>query len=117
MIGIPEEDHQQIFNWTHIILGFGDPDLGIGLREFVRAITDTGAYAHELAESRRCHPSADLTTSLVQAEADGERLTSAEVASPTVVGRFRWAAGHHGGRDRALGDTDPLHAPYSDSAN
>ena len=27
MMGIPEDDHQKIFHWTNIILGFGDPDL------------------------------------------------------------------------------------------
>ena len=40
-----------------------------------------GAYATELAETRRGSPGEDLTTALVQAELDGERLTSAEVAS------------------------------------
>ena len=42
---------------------------------------DIGAYATALAEDRRVNPHDDLTTSLVQAEVDGERLTSAEVAS------------------------------------
>ena len=34
-----------------------------------------------LAEDRRANPREDLTTALVQAEVDGERLTSAEIAS------------------------------------
>src|SRR4249920_2921111 len=34
-----------------------------------------------LADDRRSHPSNDLTTNLVQAELDGERLTDVEVAS------------------------------------
>jgi cytochrome P450 len=42
---------------------------------------DIGAYATALAEDRRVNPRDDLTTALVQAEVDGERLTSAEVAS------------------------------------
>ena len=42
---------------------------------------DIGAYATALAEDRRVNPREDLTTALVQAEVDGERLTSAEVAS------------------------------------
>ena len=42
---------------------------------------DIGAYATALADDRRGNPGDDLTTSLVQAELDGERLTSAEVAS------------------------------------
>ena len=28
MMGIPEEDHKQIFQWTNIILGVGDPEFG-----------------------------------------------------------------------------------------
>ena len=36
MMGIPEEDHQQIFHWTNIILGFGDPDLTTDMEEFMK---------------------------------------------------------------------------------
>lgn len=81
MMGIPEADHNRVFAWTNIILGFGDPDLTADFDEFVRVAMEIGAYAHELAENRRTSPGHDLTTSLVQAEVDGERLTSAEVAS------------------------------------
>jgi cytochrome P450 len=81
MMGIPAEDHQRIFGWTNIILGFGDPDLTTDVDEFGRVAMEIGRYAHELAEHRRTHPADDLTTSLVQAEVDGEQLTSAEVAS------------------------------------
>lgn len=81
MMGIPESDHQQIFHWTNVILGFGDPDLTTDFDEFVTVAMDIGAYATALADQRRSAPADDLTTSLVQAEVDGERLTSAEVAS------------------------------------
>ncbi|CDP82037.1 linalool 8-monooxygenase [Mycolicibacterium farcinogenes] len=81
MMGIPEPDHQQIFHWTNVILGFGDPDLTTDFDEFLRVAMDIGAYATALADERRAAPTEDLTTSLVQAEVDGERLTSAEVAS------------------------------------
>jgi methyl-branched lipid omega-hydroxylase len=81
MMGIPEDDHQRIFHWTNVILGFGDPDIAMDYEEFVKVAMDIGAYATALAEDRRVNPSDDLTTSLVQAEVDGERLTSAEIAS------------------------------------
>ena len=42
---------------------------------------DIGAYASALAEDRRVNHHDDLTTSLVEAEVDGERLSSAEIAS------------------------------------
>ena len=81
MMGIPEEDHQQMFHWTNVILGFGDKDIATDYEEFVKVSMDIGAYATALAEDRRVNPRDDLTTALVQAEVDGERLTSAEVAS------------------------------------
>jgi cytochrome P450 len=81
MMGIPEEDHQRIFHWTNVILGFGDPDLTTDFDEFLKISMDIGAYATALAEDRRVNHHDDLTTSLVEAEVDGERLTSAEIAS------------------------------------
>jgi hypothetical protein len=81
MMGIPEEDHQKMFHWTNVILGFGDKDVATDYEEFVKVSMDIGAYATALAEDRRVNPREDLTTALVQAEVNGERLTSAEVAS------------------------------------
>ncbi len=81
MMGIPEDDHDRIFGWTNIILGFGDPDLTTDFDEFIKVALDIGAYATALAEDRRTTPRDDLTTALVAAEVDGEQLTSAEIAS------------------------------------
>ncbi len=81
MMGIPEDDHQQIFHWTNVILGFGDPDFATDFEDLAKVAMEIGGYAHALAEDRRSNPSDDLTTSLVQAEVDGERLSSQEVAS------------------------------------
>lgn len=81
MMGIPEEDHQRVFHWTNVILGFGDPDLATDFEEFLQVSMDIGAYATALAEDRRVNHHDDLTTSLVEAEVDGERLTSSEIAS------------------------------------
>jgi cytochrome P450 len=81
MMGIPEDDHQKIFHWTNVILGFGDPDLTTDFDEFFQVAMDIGGYATAMADDRRARPGDDLTTNLVQAELDGEGLTSAEVAS------------------------------------
>ncbi|KAA1252232.1 cytochrome P450 [Mycobacterium simiae] len=81
MMGIPEEDHHRIFHWTNVILGFGDPDLSTDFEEFMTVSMDIGAYAAALAEDRRVNRHGDLTTSLVDAEVDGERLSSSEIAS------------------------------------
>ena len=81
MMGIPEEDHQRIFHWTNVILGFGDPDLTTDFEEFLQISMDMGAYATALAEDRRSNHHDDLTSSLVEAEVDDERLSSQEIAS------------------------------------
>ncbi|WP_077088894.1 cytochrome P450 [Mycobacterium rhizamassiliense] len=81
MMGIPEEDHQRIFHWTNVILGFGDPDLTLDFEEFMQVSIDIGAYAAALAEDRRSNHHDDLTSALVEAEVDGDRLSSQEIAS------------------------------------
>jgi methyl-branched lipid omega-hydroxylase len=81
MMGIPEEDHQRVFHWTNVILGFGDPDLTTDFERFLQVSMDIGAYASALADDRRVNHRDDLTTSLVEAEVDGDRLTSSEIAS------------------------------------
>jgi cytochrome P450 len=81
MMGIPEEDHQRIFHWTNVILGFGDPDFATDFEELVHVSMEIGAYASALAEDRRVNHHDDLTTSLVEAEVDGDRLSSSEIAS------------------------------------
>lgn len=81
MMGIPEEDEEKVFGWTSIILGGGDEELVPDLETVVAAVTGLGEYGVALAEDRRAHPTDDLTTNLVRAEVDGERLTSSEIGS------------------------------------
>jgi methyl-branched lipid omega-hydroxylase len=81
MMGIPEEDEPKVFHWTTVLLGAGDKDVGGDHDTIIKAILDLAAYGMQLAESRRAHPAHDLTTNLVQAEVDGQRLTSEEIAS------------------------------------
>jgi cytochrome P450 len=81
MMGIPEEDEADIFHWTSVLLGAGDPEMAEELTDVVEVTTNLANYGITLAENRRSHPADDLTTSLVHAEVDGERLTSQEIAS------------------------------------
>ncbi len=81
MMGIPEQDEPQVFHWTSVILGAGDKEVGGDRDTLIQAILDLAAYGMQLAESRRTHPADDLTSNLVQAEVDGERLSSQEIAS------------------------------------
>ena len=81
MMGIPEEDEQKVFHWTTVILGAGDEEASGDFDVVVKAIIELAEYGVHLAEERRARPGEDLTTNLVQAEVDGEHLTSAEIGS------------------------------------
>ncbi|MFY1621332.1 cytochrome P450 [Micromonospora sp. WMMD736] len=81
MMGIPEAEEANVFHWTTVILGAGDEEVVTSHDELVGAVLQLGAYGLQLAEDRRARPQDDLTTSLVQAEVDGEQLSSSDIAS------------------------------------
>jgi cytochrome P450 len=81
MMGIPEEDEAKVFHWTTVMLGVGDDEVSGELDDVIAVVTELAEYAVRLAEERRATPGDDLTTNLVLAEVDGERLTSVEIAS------------------------------------
>ncbi len=81
MMGIPEEDEEKVFHWTTVIMSTGDEEASGDFDEIVKVSTELAEYGVSLAEKRRARPGDDLTTNLVQAEVDGDRLTTAEIAS------------------------------------
>ena len=81
MMGIPEDHHRRIFELTNIILGVGDPEYASSREELMAAAMELFQYAQTLADERRHHPRDDITTALIQAEVDSERLTSQELGS------------------------------------
>ena len=81
MMGIPHSDEHKVFHWTTVLMSAGDEEVAGEFDEIIMCAKDLAQYGVELAEQRREHPGNDLTTNLVRAELDGERLTSAEIAS------------------------------------
>ena len=88
MLGVRGENNERLQLAAEALVLGGDPEF-IGDRdplmlagESVWAITE---MATELAEHRRTHPADDLMTALVEAEIDGERLTTAEIAAFFVL--------------------------------
>jgi cholest-4-en-3-one 26-monooxygenase len=75
LIGIPQEDRKQIFQWSNQMIGGDDPEYeGDG----ITAAMEILAYAMEMAEDRMAHPRDDIVTKLVNAEIGGEHLSSDE---------------------------------------
>ena len=81
MIGVPREDHQQIFDWSNRLIAGGagsDPEYGGSLEDATAAAMEMWAYWGKIAAKRRAEPKDDLTTILVEAEIDGDRLDDME---------------------------------------
>jgi methyl-branched lipid omega-hydroxylase len=85
MMGIPLEDEKQIFDWTNVILGVGDPEYVSTFEDLMAAGFGLFQYGLNLAEERLANPRDDITTTLMHAEVDGERLTASEVGSFFVL--------------------------------
>ena len=81
MMGIPPSDEAQIFQWTNAILGVGDPEYVQSMDDLMGALIGMAQYATELGQSRLDHPTDDITSVMMNAVVDGERLTTQEFAS------------------------------------
>ncbi|HVE19632.1 MAG TPA: cytochrome P450, partial [Ilumatobacteraceae bacterium] len=80
-MGIPPEDEAQIFQWTNVILGVGDPEYVGSFEQLMGVLMQMFMYAQQLGEARRADPGDDIASVLMHAEVDGERLTSQEFGS------------------------------------
>lgn len=76
MVGVPEQDRKQVFDWTELTFGF-DPDVTPEQR--AQAMTDMFMYADGLASEREAEPRDDLMSVLLEAEVDGEKLTKFQI--------------------------------------
>jgi cytochrome P450 len=85
ILGIPAEDEQQVFRWTNVLLGVGDSELVTDIEILKNSATAFLEYATRLGAERAEHPSDDLSSLLMQAEVDGERLTLFEFAAFVVL--------------------------------
>ncbi|GAA4501406.1 methyl-branched lipid omega-hydroxylase Cyp124 [Actinoallomurus oryzae] len=94
MLGIPERDYARVIARTNVILGNSDeeytgvsPDridrftMARALFRIVRAARDLHRLAARLGRERVKNPTDDLTSALVNANVDGERLTTRELGS------------------------------------
>ena len=82
MMGIPRSEFGTVLEASNVILGAGDPEVLKG-RDPFGALLEAGAtltgLVTELAAERRKNPTDDLTSALVHAEVDGQRLAPEEL--------------------------------------
>jgi cholest-4-en-3-one 26-monooxygenase len=76
LVGVPEEDREQVFRWTELTFGF---DVNVTPEQRADAATAMYMYADGLCEQRRAEPRDDLLSVLITAEIDGESLTQMQI--------------------------------------
>ena len=85
LMGIPASEHDFVFDQSNIILGAGDEEYVPRGGQLITAILNAGqalaGLMDDVADSKVGVDGGDLTSVLVNAEVDGERLTRAELAS------------------------------------
>jgi len=81
MTGVPQSLRQTVFEQTNIILGVGDPEYVNSFEDLLGAFMTLHQMASELGQQRLDEPTDDITSTLMHAEVDGERLTLTEFAS------------------------------------
>jgi methyl-branched lipid omega-hydroxylase len=81
MLGIPASDYRRIFELTNIILGVGDPEYASTIEELMAAGMELFQFAQALGGARLATPTDDITSALMHAEVDGQRLSEQEFGS------------------------------------
>ncbi len=85
MMGISERDYGFVFDRSNIILGASDPEYVSDPESIATALLTAGLDLQQLVQDLAAHrtenPTDDLTSSLVNANIDGERLTAQELGS------------------------------------
>jgi cytochrome P450 len=85
MMGLPESEYDFVLAKSNIILSSGDPEYIPEGSDLIQAFMTAGAelatMMQDVAAHKRSHPGDDLTSALVTAEVDGERLSDQELAS------------------------------------
>jgi pimeloyl-[acyl-carrier protein] synthase len=87
LLGVPKEDHQQLHAWVldiaEVLGNFQHhPDR---VQEILRSLEDFKSYVAARVEEQRVAPNGGLIDALLNAEANGNRLTTDEVIANTII--------------------------------
>jgi methyl-branched lipid omega-hydroxylase len=89
MMGVPRSEFATVLRASNVILSMGDPEIIPEGTDAVLAFLEAGStltgIMQELGEYRVEHPIDDITSALVNAEVESERLSQQELASFFVL--------------------------------
>src|SRR5262249_35490747 len=81
LVGVPQEERKLIFELSNKLIGFDDPEYQNTEEDARAASAQMFGFAMKLAEHYRNHPADNLTTTLMNVEIDGEKLSEIEFCS------------------------------------
>jgi cytochrome P450 len=86
LLGVPAEDQASFRAWGHDVAATLEPmTSGALLSQSRAAEVALSAYLRDLVSKRRADPDDSLLSALIAAEADGDRLTHAELVSTALL--------------------------------
>ena len=83
MLGIPSADRDRVAEWSQVIISPSARGHKAGVRK--QKMRQFVAYLRELFAERQARPLDDLISALVQAEANGDKLSEAELSSMVAL--------------------------------
>jgi linalool 8-monooxygenase len=81
VLGIPNADRRQLYEWTNVLIGAQDPTLRGSDEVLMQTLGAIGEYTAQLVAERKQSPRDDLMSRIIHAEIDGERLEFEELVS------------------------------------
>lgn len=81
LLGVPQEERHQLFDWSNRLLGTEDPEFGNDITVGMAAGFEMFRYAYQLGQAKIDAPADDLVTALMTREIDGEKLDMLELGS------------------------------------
>jgi cholest-4-en-3-one 26-monooxygenase len=79
LLGVPQEERHNMFNWSNRMIGQEDPEYQITEEVAQQAAMELYAYASDLFAKKRANPHDDLMSVLNSVDIDGEKLSELEL--------------------------------------
>jgi cholest-4-en-3-one 26-monooxygenase len=79
LLGVPQEERHNMFNWSNRMIGQEDPEYQITEEVAQQAAMELYAYASDLFAKKRVNPHEDLMSVLTSVDIDGEKLSELEL--------------------------------------
>jgi cholest-4-en-3-one 26-monooxygenase len=79
LLGVPQEDRHNMFDWSNRMIGQEDPEYQITPEIAQQSAMELYAYASALYDTKRQNPHEDLMSVLCEVEVEGEKLSELEL--------------------------------------